>query len=109
MNDEIKNNVCNGAFKLSLLEFVSDLRFDFVLFLDSQIASDDLEMFTHLFRIFTFQLFFSLKRIIFLYILADTDNDIVTNYFSRRKNMGLLSLFNYAKESILPHRIKKSF
>ncbi|XP_031629684.1 protein TEX261 [Contarinia nasturtii] len=42
-------------------------------------------------------------------LLTDTDNDIVTNYFSRRKNMGLLSLFNYAKESILPHRIKKSF
>ncbi|XP_055308350.1 protein TEX261 [Sitodiplosis mosellana] len=42
-------------------------------------------------------------------LLTDTDNDIVTNYFSRRKNIGLLSLFNYAKESILPHRIKKSF
>jgi len=38
------------------------------------------------------------------------DNDIVTNYFSNKgKKLGLLSLFNYAKESILPQRNKKSF
>ncbi|XP_062560481.1 protein TEX261 [Armigeres subalbatus] len=37
------------------------------------------------------------------------DNDIVTNYFSSRKKIGLLSLFNYAKESLLPERNKKAF
>lgn len=38
------------------------------------------------------------------------DNDIVTNYFSNKgKKLGLLSLFNYAKESILPQRNKKSY
>lgn len=37
------------------------------------------------------------------------DNDVVTNYFSSRKKLGLLSLFNYAKESLLPERNKKSF
>ncbi|XP_058830309.1 protein TEX261 [Topomyia yanbarensis] len=38
-----------------------------------------------------------------------SDNDIVTNYFSSKKKLGLLSLFNYAKESLLPERNKKSF
>lgn len=38
------------------------------------------------------------------------DNDVVSNYFSRRgKKYGLLSFFNYAKESILPQRTKKAF
>ncbi|XP_067004783.1 protein TEX261 [Anabrus simplex] len=38
------------------------------------------------------------------------DSDVVTNYFSRKgKKYGLLSLFNYAKESILPQRSKKAF
>uniref|UniRef100_T1JH68 Protein TEX261 n=1 Tax=Strigamia maritima TaxID=126957 RepID=T1JH68_STRMM len=42
--------------------------------------------------------------------LLSDDNDVVTNYFSRKnKRYGLLSIFNYAKESILPQRIKKSF
>ncbi|KAJ6646018.1 Protein TEX261, partial [Pseudolycoriella hygida] len=34
------------------------------------------------------------------------DNDIVTNYFSNKGKKGLLSLFTYAKESILPQRNK---
>ncbi|EAT36269.1 AAEL011635-PA [Aedes aegypti] len=38
-----------------------------------------------------------------------SDNDVVTNYFSSRKKIGLLSLFNYAKESLLPERNKKAF
>jgi len=38
------------------------------------------------------------------------DSDIVTNYFSsRNKRIGLLSLINYAKDSILPQRNKKGF
>lgn len=37
------------------------------------------------------------------------DNDIVTNYFSSKKKLGLLSFFNYAKESLLPQRNKKAF
>lgn len=38
------------------------------------------------------------------------DNDVVSNYFSRKgKKYGLLSLFNYAKDSVLPQRNKKSF
>ncbi|XP_044736054.1 protein TEX261 isoform X2 [Chrysoperla carnea] len=42
--------------------------------------------------------------------LLGNQNDCVTNYFSRRgKKYGLLSLFNYAKESLLPQRNKKSF
>ncbi|XP_055533957.1 protein TEX261 [Wyeomyia smithii] len=36
-------------------------------------------------------------------------DDLVTNYFSSKKKIGLLSLFNYAKESLLPERNKKSF
>ncbi|KDR08618.1 protein TEX261 [Zootermopsis nevadensis] len=38
------------------------------------------------------------------------DNDVVSNYFSRKgKKYGLLSLFNFAKDSILPQRNKKAF
>ncbi|XP_049803931.1 protein TEX261 [Schistocerca nitens] len=38
------------------------------------------------------------------------DSDVVTNYFSRKgKKYGLLSFFNYAKDSILPQRTKKAF
>ena len=37
------------------------------------------------------------------------DNDVVTNYFSSKRKTGLLSLFSYAKESILPERNKKAF
>ncbi|XP_058118384.1 protein TEX261 isoform X1 [Anopheles ziemanni] len=36
-------------------------------------------------------------------------SDVVTNYFSSRKKAGLLSLFSYAKETLLPERNKKSF
>lgn len=37
-------------------------------------------------------------------------DDVVSNYFSKRgKRVGLLQLFNYARESILPTRNKKSF
>lgn len=42
--------------------------------------------------------------------LLSDDSDVVTNYFSRRgKRYGLLSVFNYAKESVLPQRVKKAF
>lgn len=42
--------------------------------------------------------------------LLQDDNDVVSNYFSRKsKRYGLLSLFNYAKESVLPQRVKKAF
>lgn len=42
--------------------------------------------------------------------LVSEESDVVTNYFSRRsKRYGLLSFFNYAKESILPQRVKKAF
>lgn len=37
------------------------------------------------------------------------DQDVVSNYFSRGKKQGLLSLFNYLKNSIMPGRNKKSF
>uniref|UniRef100_A0A1A9WIG4 Protein TEX261 n=1 Tax=Glossina brevipalpis TaxID=37001 RepID=A0A1A9WIG4_9MUSC len=32
------------------------------------------------------------------------DQDVVSNYFSRSKKQGLLSLFNYLKESVMPER-----
>ncbi|KAH8233446.1 protein TEX261 [Drosophila bipectinata] len=35
--------------------------------------------------------------------------DVVSNYFSRNKKQGLLSLFQYLKESLLPGRSKKTF
>lgn len=39
-----------------------------------------------------------------------TDADVVSNYFSKRsKKLGLLTVFNYAKESLLPVRTKKGF
>ncbi|KAL3277179.1 hypothetical protein HHI36_012530 [Cryptolaemus montrouzieri] len=39
-----------------------------------------------------------------------SDGDVVTNYFSKKgKKPGLLSFFNYAKESLLPVRTKKGF
>lgn len=43
--------------------------------------------------------------------LLDSDGDLVSNYFMRKsgRRIGLLSFFTYAKESILPQRIKKSF
>jgi len=45
-----------------------------------------------------------------LFIFISDDNDVVSNYFSRKgKKYGLLSLFNYAKDSVLPQRSKKSF
>ncbi|XP_018574149.1 protein TEX261 [Anoplophora glabripennis] len=38
------------------------------------------------------------------------DGDVVSNYFSKRnKKYGLLSFFNYAKETLLPVRTKKGF
>lgn len=41
---------------------------------------------------------------------ATGDNDVVTNYFNRKsKRYGLLSFFQYAKESALPERVKKGF
>jgi hypothetical protein len=44
------------------------------------------------------------------FIFISDDNDVVSNYFSRKgKKYGLLSLFNYAKDSVLPQRSKKSF
>jgi hypothetical protein len=45
-----------------------------------------------------------------IFIFISDDNDVVSNYFSRKgKKYGLLSLFNYAKDSVLPQRSKKSF
>ncbi|XP_052862749.1 protein TEX261 [Anopheles cruzii] len=41
--------------------------------------------------------------------LLGGNDDVVTNYFSSRKKVGLLSLFSYAKETLLPERNKKSF
>lgn len=42
--------------------------------------------------------------------LISDDTDVVTNYFSKKsKRYGLLSLFNYAKDCVLPQRIKKAF
>lgn len=39
-----------------------------------------------------------------------SDGDVVSNYFSKKgKKYGLLTFFNYAKESILPQRTKKGF
>ncbi|KAJ8951904.1 hypothetical protein NQ318_019883 [Aromia moschata] len=38
------------------------------------------------------------------------DGDVVTNYFSKRnKKYGLLTFFNYAKDTLLPVRTKKGF
>ncbi|CAG2163340.1 unnamed protein product [Oppiella nova] len=42
--------------------------------------------------------------------LLSDESDVVSHYFSRRgKRYGLLSFFNYAKDSLLPQRVKKSF
>lgn len=41
--------------------------------------------------------------------LGINNPDVVSNYFSRNKKLGLLSLFNYIKETLLPGRSKKSF
>lgn len=50
------------------------------------------------------------KNVYDTFIFISDDNDVVSNYFSRKgKKYGLLSLFNYAKDSILPQRNKKSF
>lgn len=41
---------------------------------------------------------------------ANNKDDVVSNYFSKRGNrVGLLQLFNYARESLLPTRNKKAF
>ncbi|KAG1704377.1 Protein TEX261 [Nymphon striatum] len=42
--------------------------------------------------------------------LISDGNDVVSNYFSKKnKKYGLLSFFNFAKDSLLPQRVKKSF
>jgi len=42
--------------------------------------------------------------------LLSGDTDVVSNYFSKKgKRQGLLSFFNYAKEAVLPQRVKKGF
>jgi len=42
--------------------------------------------------------------------LMGDENDVVTNYFSRKsKRYGLLSFFNYAKDAVLPQRVKKVY
>ncbi|KAH8418349.1 hypothetical protein KR222_002650 [Zaprionus bogoriensis] len=41
--------------------------------------------------------------------LGSSNPDVVSNYFSGNKKTGLLSLINYAKETLLPARSKKSF
>lgn len=41
--------------------------------------------------------------------LGSNNPDVVSNYFSGNKKMGLLSLFSYVKETLLPGRSKKSF
>uniref|UniRef100_A0A336MD40 Protein TEX261 n=1 Tax=Culicoides sonorensis TaxID=179676 RepID=A0A336MD40_CULSO len=38
-----------------------------------------------------------------------TDNDVVTNYLSSKKKVGLLSLFQYLKETFIPYGGKKIF
>ena len=38
-----------------------------------------------------------------------SDGDVVSNYFSKKRKYGLLTFFNYAKESLLPLRTKKVF
>lgn len=44
------------------------------------------------------------------YILSSDDSDLISHYFSRKgKRSGLLSFFNFAKESILPERVKKPY
>lgn len=37
------------------------------------------------------------------------DNDVVTHYMSSKKKAGLLSLFQYLKEAVLPGSSKKIF
>ncbi|XP_023161642.2 protein TEX261 [Drosophila hydei] len=42
-------------------------------------------------------------------LMGSSNPDVVSNYFSRNKKVGLLSFFNYIKETLLPGRSKKSF
>jgi hypothetical protein len=42
-------------------------------------------------------------------ITEQSDADVVSNYFSKKRKYGLLTFFNYAKESLLPVRTKKIF
>ncbi|XP_044262605.1 protein TEX261 [Tribolium madens] len=42
-------------------------------------------------------------------ISEQKDSDVVSNYFSKKRKYGLLTFFNYAKESLLPMRTKKIF
>jgi len=54
--------------------------------------------------------FVEILLIFFVILHLTDDNDVVSHYFSRRgKRYGLLSFFNYAKDSLLPQRVKKSF
>ena len=57
-----------------------------------------------------FQFRYFIRMLMKLLNFISDDNDVVSNYFSRRgKKYGLLSLFNYAKDSVFPQRSKKSF
>ncbi|XP_063906275.1 protein TEX261-like isoform X2 [Zophobas morio] len=41
--------------------------------------------------------------------VTEHNGDVVSNYFSKKRKYGLLTFFNYAKESLLPLRTKKVF
>lgn len=45
-----------------------------------------------------------------IHFVSGGDNDVVSNYFSRKsKKYGLLSLFNYLKDTLFVQRSKKTF
>lgn len=42
--------------------------------------------------------------------MLEDSNDLISHYFSLKgKRSGLLSFFNFAKDSILPQQVKKSY
>ncbi|CAG9835578.1 unnamed protein product [Diabrotica balteata] len=75
--------------------------------------SEVLAYFTLFLWLVPFALFVSLSandNVLPTSISEGTDTDVVSNYFSKRKKkVGLLTAFNYAKDSILPLRTKKGF
>ena len=45
-----------------------------------------------------------------VFIVEDTEGDVVTNYFKKKtKRLGLLAFLKSAQDSILPQRLKKAF
>ncbi|KAH9388568.1 hypothetical protein TYRP_007909 [Tyrophagus putrescentiae] len=105
----------NHIFILKSFPFFKLTSLSFIGFIVLLIANHYLTFsyFANVYAHFTQSFFVSLganDNVLPSYILSSDDSDLISHYFSRKgKRSGLLSFFNFAKESILPERVKKPY